>query len=200
MWVNRNFEPVPPDKDALTTRTRPGYQGGGMSANTGGKQGETGYADAPPFALLRGQIAHWEGARERGETGLVALPGVAAFALYEVPAAPDFSSSRFPDLAKLGSAAERVAVVAEQQAQLLAALHTLGPGIGASLRYLLCQPGRSSITAQQDREARIRCFFVLRALRESEEEARALLSRAEQTLTQSLPHGYPLRRWSSTQE
>lgn len=200
MWVNRDFEPIPPDTDTLIKR--PGYTGG-MSAGTSAHSEAGGGVDTErlPFALLRsGQIAHWEGARERGETGLVALAGVAAFALYEVPAVPDFSSSRFPDLSKLGSAAERCAQVAEQQAQLLAALHALGPGIGVSLRYLLCQPVRSSSTPQ-DVEVRIRCFFVLRALRESEEEARALLSRAEQTLAQSLPYGYPLlRRRSSTPE
>src|ERR1051325_1046722 len=63
-----------------------------------------GASEGAASGRLPTRIALWNGARERGETGMVAAEGVCTFALFEVPVLPDFSSPRFPDLSALDEA------------------------------------------------------------------------------------------------
>lgn len=134
-------------------------------------------------APIKAKIAHWRGARERGESGLLAPEGWVAFAVYEVRAVPDFSAARFPDLTGL-DAAQRLQRVAERQGQFITALHALGPRFGFALRYVYQPPVQG--------EGRIRLFFIGRAFGETEREAAAGLEPLREVVGRVFPAYYPL--------
>ena len=146
---------------------------------------------APPAALVPARVALWHGARERGETGVEAADGWAAFALYEVPAIPDFSSARFPDLAPLDEA-QRVQRIGQRQSQWLASLYPSGERCAVSLRYCSEQkPGQ---------EARIRLFVIGRCFGDTPAEARADLLRFQEQLSRSFPLEYPLQEIAEVED
>lgn len=134
-------------------------------------------------APIKAKIAYWRGARERGESGLLAPEGWVAFAVYEVRALPDFSAARFPDLSGL-DAAQRLQRVAERQGQFITALHALGPQFGFTLRYVYEPPAEG--------EGRIRLFFVGRAFSETEREAAAALEPLREVIGRAFPAYYRL--------
>lgn len=145
-------------------------------------------ANAPgnPSLVAPARIAHWRGSSRRGDTGLEALDGYAAFAMYEVSAIPDFSSPRFPDLAGL-DATQRVQRVGQLQAEWLAALHGLGPRFGFTLRYV-CRSGGGT-------EARIRLFVIGRSFGFTRSEACYGLSLLKDGMARSFPSVYRLHDW-----
>lgn len=138
---------------------------------------------APVSLLQPARLALWQGARERGETGVEAAEGWAGLSLWEVPAVPDFSAARFPDLSGL-DAAQRVQRVGALQAQLLAGLYPLGDRTAVSLRYAFERP--------PGQDGHIRLFLVLRVFGRTEAEAAAGLSRAREALERGFPREYPL--------
>lgn len=136
-----------------------------------------------PARRLIGQarLASWAGASQSGETGLMVAEGHVALIAFEVPSVPDFSSERFPDLARLDEA-QRVAAVSNRQAQFLSALHQLGPSVGLSIRYCL--------TSTPDSRRRIRILLVGRALGPTRDEATALADRVGQVVMAAFPREY----------
>ena len=145
-------------------------------------------ASGKPSALVQSRLALWHGARERGETGVEAAEGWAAFALFEVPAVPDFSSPRFPDLAGLDEA-QRVQRVGQLQNQILAALYPLGDRTAVSLRY--------RIEKRPGHDARIRLFLIGRSFAPTAEGAETGLHSFRQSLIQAFPAEYPLHDWQT---
>lgn len=127
------------------------------------------------------KIGLWHGARERGETGLEAVEGFAAFSAWEVPSVPDFSSARFPDLTELDEA-QRVQSVGVEQTQFLAALFPLGERFGCSLRYLF--------ERQENGEGRIRVFLVGRAFADSPREAQSGVAAFDEIVERNFPAQY----------
>jgi hypothetical protein len=182
IWIDRNLNVVDPPYEGgpLVTVSRP-TQGNARANHESTRKNE----GVVPFSVREGTVALWHGARERGETGLEATSGVCAFLMWEVTALPDFSSSRFPDLANL-EAAQRVQVVSEAQSQFLARLHALGRHIGVSLRYLC--------TKSKTGDPTIRLFLVVRVLRRTEAEARQEVDVVLETVESNFPYYYPLQR------
>ena len=66
------------------------------------------------------KLAAWCGARYAGETGIDVVEGFIVQTVFEIPSVPDFSSERFPDLARLDEA-QRISAIADKQAQFLSA-------------------------------------------------------------------------------
>jgi hypothetical protein len=137
----------------------------------------------PSYVNPRAKIGLWHGARERGETGVEAAEGCIAFSVFEVPAVPDFSSHRFPDLAQLDEA-QRIKRVGERQNQFLAALHSLGPHFAISLRYFYRRPAQG--------EGRIRLFLIGRSYGTTESEAVRGVHRFRELLQRTFPSEYRL--------
>lgn len=142
------------------------------------------------FELTNGiKLADWRGAQERGNTGVEVIEGWMARAMFEVPAIPDFSSPRFANLANLEEA-QRLAAVVAKQAQLLSALHALGPKIGISLRY-------ATFTGSA-RERRLRLFVIGRAYGETALEAERGANLFTQVFLGAFPREYPFVSAPST--
>lgn len=140
--------------------------------------------NAPAANLIRdSKIAIWTGAQTRGETGVAAAYGCVAFAVFEIPAVPDFSSERFHDLSKLDRL-QRLKQVGARQDQFLASLQPLWPYGAVSLRYICHR------TLQG--EARIRVFLIGRSYGETEADALNGISRFRDLLRRSFPEEYPL--------
>jgi len=140
-------------------------------------------SEGAPALVTPARLAHWHGALRRGDTGLEALDGYAAFTVYEVPAIPDFSAARFPDIAGL-DAAQRVQRIGAQQMTWLASLHSLGPRFGFSLRYVCeTRPGR---------EAVVRLFLIGRSFGWTPREASRGLDLFRESMTRSFPAAYRL--------
>jgi hypothetical protein len=137
----------------------------------------------PSYLYSQVRIGVWHGARERGETGVEAIDGTIAFSVFEIPAVPDFSSLRFPDLAQLDEA-QRIKRVGERQNQFIAALHSLGPRFGISLRYIY-----ERISAG---EGQIRLFLLGRCYGKTEEEAIRGISGFREIVQRAFPSEYRL--------
>lgn len=129
------------------------------------------------------KLANWLGASTRGDSGVQVVEGWIARTVFEIPAIPDFSSPRFSNLASLEQV-QRVSAVAANQAQLLSALHQLGPSFGISLRYCISAPSKGA--------RRIRVFLVGRAFGASEIEAVRGAERFTQVFHAAFPREYPL--------
>ncbi len=129
------------------------------------------------------RIGLWSGARVRGETGVQVATGCAAFSLFEITAVPDFSSSRFPDLAQLDEAS-RTSTVGDRQSQFLAALHQLGPLTGICLRYHYMRTAAG--------EGRIRIFLLGRSFDADVESARRAAMRLRELVRAAFPAEYRL--------
>lgn len=164
LWVDRNFQPVEPSGELIQNQVASGMQAPAASL----------------FRFVEGPVPLWHGARERGETGLSVVQGVSAILAWELRSLPDFSSSRFPDLAGL-EAAQRVAAVAQSQVRFLSSLMQ-SPHIGISLRYIT----ERSLSG----DLRLRLLLVLRLTGESREEAQGLAQQMSQLVESSLPTGY----------
>jgi Helicase HerA, central domain len=133
--------------------------------------------------IARARVGFWYGARGGGESGVEAADGCVAYSVFEVPAVPDFSSPRFPDLAQLDEA-QRIKRVGERQNQFLAGLHSLGPFFGVSLRYYCTQPA--------SQEGRIRIFLIGRSFAQSETTAIEKLLRFRELVIRLFPAEYSL--------
>jgi hypothetical protein len=127
------------------------------------------------------KIALWHGAQQRGSTGLEAAEGFTAFSAWEIPSVPDFSSSRFPDIAELDEA-QRVQRVSAAQSQFLAALFPLGDQFGCSLRYYF--------ERQAGGEGRIRLFLVGRFFAYSPQEAQNGIAAFDEIVERNFPPEY----------
>lgn len=131
------------------------------------------------------RLAAWGGARVAGETGVEVVEGFVAKTVFEIPSVPDFSSERFPDLAKLDEQ-QRISVIAQKQAQFLASLHQLGPLAGLSLRYCLTRPANGA--------ARIRIFLIGRSFATTQDAALAAAARFQQAAMAAFPREYRFER------
>jgi Helicase HerA, central domain len=129
------------------------------------------------------RIGLWHGAQTRGETGVEVADGYLAFSLFEIPAVPDFSSPRFPELAQLDKA-QRIARVAQRQKQFLAAIHDLGPLSAVTLRYFY---GKST-----SGEGRTRLFLIGRHYGKTEIEAIRGIRHFREMVRRTFPSEYPL--------
>jgi hypothetical protein len=129
------------------------------------------------------RIGMWHGARTRGETGVEAADGCLAFSLFEIPAVPDFSSPRFPDLAQLDKT-QRAARVAQRQKQFLSALHDLGPFSAVTLRYFYHK--------LPDGEGRTRIFLIGRNYGRTETEAIRGVKHFREMVRRTFPSEYRL--------
>lgn len=140
-------------------------------------------AATPSFIMPQAKLGLWHGAQAPGETSVEAVEGYIAFSVFEVPAVPDFSSHRFPDLAQLDEA-QRIKRVGERQNQFLAALHSLGPYFAISLRYFYRKPPQG--------EGRIRLFLVGRNYGTTESEAVRGIYRFRELVQRTFPAEYRL--------
>ena len=127
------------------------------------------------------KLAAWAGPVRTGEAGLDVVDGHLALTVFEVPAVPDFSSERFPDLSRLDEA-QRVHSIANKQAQFLSALHQLGPSVGISIRYCL--------TWTADARRRIRILLIGRAFASTQDSALALADRVRHVVEATIPREY----------
>ncbi|TVT76160.1 MAG: ATP-binding protein [Denitromonas halophila] len=139
------------------------------------------FPKAAPRFIGETRLASWLGASRAGETGLVVAEGHVALTAFEIPSVPDFSSERFPDLARLDEP-QRVGSMAIRQAQFLSTLHQLGPSVGLSIRYCL--------TSTADGGRRIRILLVGRAFGSTRDEAVALADRVGQVVMAAFPREY----------
>lgn len=137
----------------------------------------------PSDVNRQARIGLWHGSPAPGETGVEAADGCLAFSVFEIPAVPDFSSSRFPDLTQLDKA-QRTARVGQRQGQFLAALHALGPLSAFSLRYKYEKPEQG--------EGRIRLFLIGRSYGRTETEATRGTRRFRETIQRTFPAEYRL--------
>jgi hypothetical protein len=138
---------------------------------------------APSELNPKAKIALWHGAPVPGETGVEAVEGCLAFSVFEIPAVPDFSSARFPDLGQLDKV-QRVARMGQRQSQFLAALHALGPLCAFSLRYCYTAPPQG--------EGRIRLFLIGRSYGRTRAEATSGTSQFRETVKRTFPSEYRL--------
>jgi hypothetical protein len=134
------------------------------------------------IVVQRDRIGIWHGALERGSTGIEVASGCLAFSVYEIPAVPDFSSPRFPDLHRLDEA-QRIKRVGERQSQLIAALHTLGPHFGINLRYVYERPSPHT-------EGHIRLFLLGRSFGHTQQEATARAEHFRALVESAFPSEY----------
>jgi hypothetical protein len=135
-----------------------------------------------PSILTQALVGMWRGAQSLYDTGVEAVDEALAFALFEIPSAPDLSSSRFPEFAAL-TKAQRLAYMGGRMSQFLAALHALGIHTAVSLRYWF-QP--------QADGGRIRLFLLGRCLGYGVAEAERSLRAFRETVQRSFPREYPL--------
>lgn len=134
--------------------------------------------------MQRAKVGIWHGALQFGSTGVEAADGWLAFSVCEIPAAPDFSSYRFPDLTQLDEA-QRIKRVSERQAQFLAALHKLGAHFSVTLRYVY---EREAL----DREGRIRLFLLGRCFGETEGAALSGIEHYREFMQRTFPAEYSM--------
>ncbi len=146
-------------------------------------------ANAPgPARLCAGKIGVWSGARVRGEAGVEVWEGYLAYRVWEIPAVPDFSSPRFPDLASL-DAMQRVQRVGLEQSQFWSALHSLGTPVAMSLRYQVARPFGA--------EPRIHLYLIGRCFGKRLEEAEEGCYWLGETVRRNFPKRYALREVAS---
>jgi hypothetical protein len=129
------------------------------------------------------RIGLWHGSPARGETGVEAADGYLAFSIFEIPAVPDFSSPRFPDLAQLDKA-QRIARIAQRQKQFLTAIHDLGPLSAITLRYFYSKSSNG--------EGRTRLFLIGRAYGRTEAEATHGVRHFREMVRRTFPSEYRL--------
>lgn len=129
------------------------------------------------------KLAAWGGARFAGEAGVEVVEGFAVTTVFEIPSVPDFSSERFPDLARLDEG-QRISAIGSKQAQFLSALHQLGPSSGFSIRYCLSPSIRGS--------RRVRILLVGRAFAASQGAALAAAGSFRQVVEAAFPREYRL--------
>jgi len=137
----------------------------------------------PSDVNRQARIGLWHGAPAPGETGVEAADGCLAYSVFEIPAVPDFSSARFPDLSQLDKA-QRTARIGQRQNQFLSALHSLGPLSAFSLRYFYSKP--------KEGEGRIRLFLIGRCYGRTELEATRGTRQFRETIQRTFPTEYRL--------
>lgn len=134
------------------------------------------------FPIVPAAIAVWQGAVRPGQAGVARQDGYCAFACFEIPAVPDFTSARFMDLAKLDDPA-RIKRLGERQAGFLSTLHVMGGDLAASFRHVLDRQ-----TGQDG--GRIRLFLVGRAFGRDRTQAEAGIRRFCELVASSFPREY----------
>lgn len=139
---------------------------------------------APSEVMARAKVGLWHGAWQFGSTGIEAADGALAFSVFEIPALPDFSSFRFPDLARLDEA-QRIKRVGDRQSQFLTALHALGAHFSLTLRYIYQQ-------AAPTLERRIRLFLIGRSYGATELAAHQGISQFRELVQRAFPEEYRL--------
>jgi hypothetical protein len=135
----------------------------------------------PPSAFSHSsRIGVWHGAASRGDLNIEVLTQTLAYSVFEIPAVPDFSSTRFADYAKLDKA-QRIGRLGERMNQFLGVLHALGPLSAVSLRYYF-QP--------QIEGGKIRLFLIGRSCGQNEEEAGQRVSGFREAVRRNFPNEY----------
>lgn len=146
-----------------------------MEGKTNAQDSLSGYYDSA-------RIGFWRGAETSDDIGIEVLTAALGYAVFEIPAIPDFSAPRFEDYARLDKA-QRVGRMGERMNQFLSALHTLGVFSAVSLRYYF-QPRTDGGV--------IRLFLIGRSCGQDYWQANAGIESFREIVGRNFPNEYRL--------